>query len=101
MTWKNGRDDSCTSVIPTADTYPAGGTTPWDECPVRDPDPDTLRQGQEVYGHMRFPETFTGIPELVEGMPVSARISAIVLALLIVIVALRLYRDHRPQPEEA
>jgi len=50
---------------------------------------------------MRFPETFTGIPELVDGMPVSARISAIILSLLIVMVALRLYRDRGQQPEEA
>lgn len=43
---------------------------------------------------MRFPGTFTGIPNLVAGMPVSARISVIILALLIVYVGLRLYRDN-------
>lgn len=63
--------------------------------------PDLPRQGQEVDAIMRFPETFTGIPELVDGMPVSARLSAIILSLLIVMVALRLYRDRGQQPEEA
>lgn len=43
---------------------------------------------------MRFPETVSGIPDIVAGMPVSARVSAIVLALLIVYVGLRLYRDN-------
>ncbi|MGA2160757.1 MAG: hypothetical protein ABSG28_00960 [Methanoregula sp.] len=41
---------------------------------------------------MIFLESIPGIPELAQGVPVSARIPAIILVILIAYVAFRLYR---------
>ena len=50
---------------------------------------------------MWFPEAWAGIPELVAGMTVSARISVIALTILFGYVALRLYWDNGLRLKEA